>query len=142
MVIKEKPGRWIVFKNVIIVLIHHHHKLLEQNMNNFIFSILLKQQQNGLKTNQTKGVWPHYCEDWTKCYDKLTQFAESYKLILPNPPEGAIGAGWGWPRQRLWTEEPRDNHLFCYFLHLFFFYFKVRPRCSLRLPFICEAYVQ
>jgi hypothetical protein len=26
-------------------------------MDSFIFSILLKQQQNGLKTNQTEGVW-------------------------------------------------------------------------------------
>jgi hypothetical protein len=29
-----------------------------QDVNNFIFSILLKQQQNSFKTNQTKGVWP------------------------------------------------------------------------------------
>jgi hypothetical protein len=33
-------------------------------MGNFIFSILLEQQQDGLKTSQTKGVWPKYFDGW------------------------------------------------------------------------------
>jgi hypothetical protein len=30
---------------------------INQDMDNFISAILLKQQQNGLITNQSKGVW-------------------------------------------------------------------------------------
>jgi hypothetical protein len=29
-----------------------------KHMDNFILSILLNEQQSGLKTKQTKGVWP------------------------------------------------------------------------------------
>jgi hypothetical protein len=46
-------------------------KQLSQDMDNFIFSILLKQQQNGRKTNQTKNVWLKQCNDWARCCDKL-----------------------------------------------------------------------
>jgi hypothetical protein len=31
---------------------------VSQDMDDSVFLILLKQQQNGLKTNQTKGVYP------------------------------------------------------------------------------------
>jgi hypothetical protein len=41
-------------------------------MGNFIFSILLKQQQNGSKVNQIKGVGPKQCSDLTRCCDELT----------------------------------------------------------------------
>jgi hypothetical protein len=34
---------------------------INQYMDNFIYSFLLKKQQNGLKTNQTKGVCLTLC---------------------------------------------------------------------------------
>jgi hypothetical protein len=40
-------------------------------MDNFIFSILLKQQQNGLKTSQTEDAWP---EAMQKLGEMLQQF--------------------------------------------------------------------
>jgi hypothetical protein len=47
-------------------------KQIIQDMGNFIFSILPKQQQNGLKTNQTKVVQEKQRDDCTICYNKFT----------------------------------------------------------------------
>jgi hypothetical protein len=39
---------------------------VSQDMDNFVFQILLKQQQNSLKTNKTTGVRSKKSNDWTR----------------------------------------------------------------------------
>jgi hypothetical protein len=53
------------------ILSHHciQMKQIIHNMGNFIFSILLKQKQNSLKTNQTKAVQKKKYDDCTRCYN-------------------------------------------------------------------------
>jgi hypothetical protein len=46
--------RWIRMRQII------------QDMDSFIFHILLMLQQNGLKTNYTKGEWQMLSNDWTR----------------------------------------------------------------------------
>jgi hypothetical protein len=47
-------ARFTIWPHCCIQMRHMH-----QDMDNFIFSVLLKQQQNSLKTNQTKSAWLH-----------------------------------------------------------------------------------
>lgn len=49
-----------------------------QDMENFTFSILLKQHQNGFRTS----VWPKWREDWVTCCDKLTHLHKYNTLIF------------------------------------------------------------
>jgi hypothetical protein len=42
------------------------------DMDNFVFTILLKQQPNGLQMIQAKGIWPDWCNNWTRCCNKFT----------------------------------------------------------------------
>jgi hypothetical protein len=44
------------------------------------FSVLLKREQNGSKTNQTDGEWPKYFNDLKIFRDKLTHLL-SYKRM-------------------------------------------------------------
>jgi hypothetical protein len=37
-----------------------------QDVDRPTFSVVLKQQQNGLNTDQAKGVWPKQRNDWTR----------------------------------------------------------------------------
>jgi hypothetical protein len=53
-----------------------------QDMESFIFAILLKQQQNALKTNQTRGI--HIAEVMQrldKMQRQVNPFAEIYKRM-------------------------------------------------------------
>lgn len=65
--IKSPPEKWsILFLDMHsylpFVLITYPEQI-SQNVDKFPFLILQKHQQNGLKTNQTKGVWLKKCND-------------------------------------------------------------------------------
>jgi hypothetical protein len=51
---------------------------ISQDMDNFIFSILLRKQQNDFERNQTRDAWPKWWEYGTGCCDKIARLL-SYK---------------------------------------------------------------
>jgi hypothetical protein len=62
-------------------------KQISQVMNNFIFSILLKWQQNGLKTNETNGIWDLKVCDYGKLLHLLRFWTLSSILFFIYRPK-------------------------------------------------------
>jgi hypothetical protein len=55
-----------------------HSRQVSQEMDNFTFSVLLKEQQNGFETKQTRGVWLKWWKYWARRCDEMAPLL-SYK---------------------------------------------------------------